>query len=271
MSFLVWTDLNEDECINLTSTTNKSKQRELLIKYMSLNKSKNMNPHKVNIYIEIYMNILSFAIKNKYSSAKISTLISLIKKVHEYCSVNPNLSINMQNAYKYFEYELLKHCVDRPPFSIAIFSHIDIANIADYFIEYYFKNLNMYQYVFNVKHDLKLNINGALQEHNKENPDYDDDADIDDDKDIENNHSNDEEEEEVEEEVALSIENNKNQEQDHKEEELNDEESLNQQLTNEEIKEFDQKLSEKLQQLKIEFEQKLNESTAEIIKQQNKF
>lgn len=64
--------------------------------------------------------------------------------------------MKLEKAYGLFEDLLLKHSVERPPFSIAVFSYTDTKAINTHFVNTYFRHLKMYQYVFGTINELHL-------------------------------------------------------------------------------------------------------------------
>ncbi|KAL0244123.1 hypothetical protein GEMRC1_008208 [Eukaryota sp. GEM-RC1] len=55
---------------------------------------------------------------------------------------------SLQKSFDLFKELIIKHSVQRPPFSIAFFSHFDVQNITKFFTDTYFKYYDMYKHVF---------------------------------------------------------------------------------------------------------------------------
>ena len=103
------------------------------------------------------MCLFSFCRKSKFSAEKISTLLSLLYITHTHCCETPGALITVEEGYAFFEKHLLRHSVERPPFSIAVFSFHDIKKVCDYLVNSYFRHLKMYQFVFGITRELVLN------------------------------------------------------------------------------------------------------------------
>ena len=54
----------------------------------------------------------------------------------------------MTKSYKRFEDMLMRHSVERPPYSIGVFNEADAAAIVDHATNHYFRNYKLYQYIF---------------------------------------------------------------------------------------------------------------------------
>merc|ERR1712025_277836 len=87
---------------------------------------------------------------------KTSTVFSIVKKVFESCTETSY--DNLDDTFKFFKTLLIAHSVQRPPFSIEIFSTLDVERISDHVVNTFFKHFQMYKHAFTPKVRLSLDI-----------------------------------------------------------------------------------------------------------------
>lgn len=64
--------------------------------------------------------------------------------------------ISEEQSYEAFKELLLRHAIQRPPHSLAVFSLNDVKKIDLFVQDTYFKHYSMYQYTLTVKDQLEL-------------------------------------------------------------------------------------------------------------------
>eukprot|EP00954_Amorphochlora_amoebiformis_P014504 1135742-Amorphochlora_amoeboformis.AAC.1 len=74
-----------------------------------------------------------FCKRQNMSAAKTSTLVSLVLGTHNKISGPPLLTC--RDGFEYFKKMLLKHSVERPPFSIGVFSPADVKAAIKYILD----------------------------------------------------------------------------------------------------------------------------------------
>jgi hypothetical protein len=158
--FLVWYHINKADTFHL-NTLPTPMQRQYLSDLLGLRQHyvDSNDPHNAErreVFLDLSINLLNFARKCKFSAEKISTLLSLVYVTHTHCCETAGALITVEQGYTFFEKHLLRHSVERPPFSIAIFSYHDINKVCDYVTNSYFRHLKMYQFVFGVTKELEL-------------------------------------------------------------------------------------------------------------------
>ncbi|KAJ3227285.1 hypothetical protein HK099_002649 [Clydaea vesicula] len=75
---------------------------------------------------------------------------------HQHCVSTP--FILFESDYNYFKELLLKHSIHRPPYSVRIFSLLQIKQISEYVTNTYFRHYLMYKYAFTKKVLMDLTI-----------------------------------------------------------------------------------------------------------------
>lgn len=108
------------------------------------------------IEIDLHVYTFLFGLKQSFSTAQLSALLSIVKKVHEMCV--STVFDNQPEVLSYFQELVVQHSVNRPPFSICIFSPNEVKNINEYVLSTYFKHFKLYKYAFTRKVNLNMTL-----------------------------------------------------------------------------------------------------------------
>ena len=92
--------------------------------------------------------ISSFGYENNFNREQVSSLFSIMKVVFEE-SRNKNLLIDQ--AFDYLKELLVKHSVQRPPYSVGIFSVKQVNLITEFATETFFRHYKLYKAVFSTR------------------------------------------------------------------------------------------------------------------------
>eukprot|EP00026_Physarum_polycephalum_P015929 Phypoly_transcript_16733.p1 GENE.Phypoly_transcript_16733~~Phypoly_transcript_16733.p1 ORF type:complete len:249 (+),score=46.30 Phypoly_transcript_16733:1-747(+) len=104
--------------------------------------------------MELYFQTLNFAFKSEFTPAKISTFFSILKLVHFHAITTPG--ITLEALFGLFKSLLVNHSIPRPPYSVLVFSLLDVQNITNYVTNTYFRHLKLYLYIFTKKRVLHI-------------------------------------------------------------------------------------------------------------------
>lgn len=88
------------------------------------------------IEVDLYVMALKFSLAVHMEDDQLSTLLSLVKVVHEE-SVASRLT--MEASFGFFKHYLLVHTVQRPPFSVGLYSVKLMSAIIDWMLETYYR------------------------------------------------------------------------------------------------------------------------------------
>mmetsp|Transcript_18083 Transcript_18083/g.39546 ORF Transcript_18083/g.39546 Transcript_18083/m.39546 type:complete len:214 (+) Transcript_18083:120-761(+) len=77
-----------------------------------------------------------------------------IVKVNHFKAVEERLTL--EKSFAYFKQILLQHSVQRPPYSIGMFSFQGVKDMTDWMIDTYFRHYKLYQYAFTQRFTLDL-------------------------------------------------------------------------------------------------------------------
>eukprot|EP00899_Mesostigma_viride_P016568 jgi/Mesvir1/24912/Mv16900-RA.1 len=95
----------------------------------------------------------TFAWKLGFTPEKVSAFFSIMKRTH-FDAVGGRLTL--RKSFAAFQDLLLAHAVQRPPYSVGIFSLHDVQVLTDYAINSYFRHYKLYQYAFTSRFTLSL-------------------------------------------------------------------------------------------------------------------
>ncbi|KAH7372853.1 hypothetical protein KP509_17G025000 [Ceratopteris richardii] len=145
---LVWCDLSEKQIsIILEECDSSASIEEKLQCFMKLNDKADA---RSGILLDMYLHAFLFTQDNRFTTEKTSAFISIIKDIHTK-SVGEFLTLD--RSWQRTKDLLLMHSVQRPPFSIQIFSWADLKAITSFILNTHYK---LYQYSFCPNYILNL-------------------------------------------------------------------------------------------------------------------
>jgi len=107
------------------------------------------------ILTKFYFGNLRFAVENKFSTEKTSTLFSVLKLAH---FISMERCLGADQSIQELQTLLVKHSVERPPHSIGIFSAEDIRKIMDFVADTYYRHYKLYRFIFTKRRVLDFSI-----------------------------------------------------------------------------------------------------------------
>lgn len=106
---------------------------------------------KDEILLDFYESFVSFCIKHEFTLEKISCSLSIITNIVQASISNQIPVVTMQESLKSL---LKKHSIQRPPYSIQVFSQKDITALETFLESTYFKHYSLYSYGFTPHKDV---------------------------------------------------------------------------------------------------------------------
>ena len=166
VDFCMWKDLSYCECERLLDTANGHDHVKTMLQAIMKMDVAMETSSQTQITTDLYAYGVIFARKNSYSPIQLSTLISILKRVHEACTCTPfdNLDITM----KMFQELMVKHSVQRPPHSTCVFNIAQVKAITDYLLTTYIKHFKLYKFAFTKKVRLNLLFGQQSSEHSED-------------------------------------------------------------------------------------------------------
>jgi len=130
--------------------------RQILSERLELN---NYQTKQRQILLDLYTYTWSFGKKELYSPAQLSTILSVVKRIHAKCTSTARE--NLKDVLTYFQELMVQHSVNRPPFSHSIFTPCQVKSITDFIFSTYFKHYKLYKYAFTKKLHLNVSLSYA--------------------------------------------------------------------------------------------------------------
>ncbi|XP_015237873.1 PREDICTED: coiled-coil domain-containing protein C16orf93 homolog [Cyprinodon variegatus] len=111
---------------------------------------------KKEVLLELYVQTVYFCREHNLNKEQTSTLLSIIKSIHEANTETP--FNNSRECLKYCHDLLLCHSIRRPPFCINLFSFEEANCVLKYIQDHYMKDYKLYKYIFTPKVTLDLSL-----------------------------------------------------------------------------------------------------------------
>lgn len=134
----------------MVAAETKAAVRQILASCLKVDQSPGI---LTEILTDFHYHNYSFCITRDFNVLKISTFLSIMKYVLEE-SVRSRLT--MDSAFDEFKEQLLKHAVERPPWSVGIFSFNDVKAVMDYAHNTFFRHFKLYMYSFRTSCDVQI-------------------------------------------------------------------------------------------------------------------
>mmetsp|Transcript_62348 Transcript_62348/g.146983 ORF Transcript_62348/g.146983 Transcript_62348/m.146983 type:complete len:261 (+) Transcript_62348:106-888(+) len=105
------------------------------------------------ITLDLYFYTLQFGLDKGFTADKLSVLFSIMKSTHE---SSMGKFWPARRSFEFFRDLLLQHSVQRPPYSIGLFSLQDVKAITDHAATGYFRHYMLYKYAFTKKTEMRF-------------------------------------------------------------------------------------------------------------------
>eukprot|EP01028_Stygiella_incarcerata_P000206 TRINITY_DN10299_c0_g1_i1.p2 TRINITY_DN10299_c0_g1~~TRINITY_DN10299_c0_g1_i1.p2 ORF type:complete len:270 (+),score=92.18 TRINITY_DN10299_c0_g1_i1:80-889(+) len=165
---LVWSDFNREAVHELTISARPSDSHTLVDKAVQLKLADILGmsadirrtPKDV-ILLNLLCQFFMFADTSEFGEEQISTLLSIILNVHRTSMENV---LTMEESFEYFKDLCIRHSVQRPPFSVQIFTLNQLKPIQDFTLKAYYQFYGLYMHAFGKKEERDFKPVGLLHE-----------------------------------------------------------------------------------------------------------
>lgn len=114
---------------------------------------------KDEVVLDFYTHHIHFCIQHSFSLEKLSCFLGIMDFLF-HKSLNSKLLPT--TAFEIFKRVLEKHCMQRPPFSIGIFTRENAAIITEYVVSTFFRHYLLYEYAFTPQNDIFITSNSSF-------------------------------------------------------------------------------------------------------------
>lgn len=111
-------------------------------------------PTKADLLMDLYFYTLQFCREVGWGPEKTSTFFSIVKATHEETISTP--FYNLKPVFEVFKDLLLKHSVQRPPWSVAVFDLGDVKTATQWMSTTYFRHFKLYKATFTDKQVMNI-------------------------------------------------------------------------------------------------------------------
>ena len=156
-----WADLSLTDVERLLGACSETETlQQALAEILGLDVSQSSNKQAL-IELDMYTYAILFAKKKDLSHEQVSAFFTILKSVHLMCISTP--FDNLKETFQYFKELLLRHSINRPPYSTSLFTIAQVRDITEYVLNTYFKHFKLYKYAFTkwVQMNLKLSYVGV--------------------------------------------------------------------------------------------------------------
>jgi len=153
--FLFFTDVTEEDLERAAMMSTKGEVKRLLQECMKVDEESGF---RTEILADMHYHNYTFCMSRDFSPAKTSTLLSIMKVVLEQANSE---RLTIEDAFDVFKDLLLKHSVERPPWSAGIFSFSDVQAIMDHMHNGFFRHFRLYMYAFRTHCNFSFRVDDA--------------------------------------------------------------------------------------------------------------
>eukprot|EP00746_Dinoflagellata_sp_MGD_P128310 gnl/MRDRNA2_/MRDRNA2_62699_c0_seq1.p1 gnl/MRDRNA2_/MRDRNA2_62699_c0~~gnl/MRDRNA2_/MRDRNA2_62699_c0_seq1.p1 ORF type:complete len:256 (-),score=57.92 gnl/MRDRNA2_/MRDRNA2_62699_c0_seq1:49-816(-) len=150
--FLTFTDVTEEQLTHLATITSKGDIKHILHSCMNVDQSEG---YRTEILKEFHFHNYSFCKTQRFNAEKTSTYLSIMKVMFEEVCLR---RLTMDEAFNFFKGWLLKHSVQRPPFSVGVFTFEDVKAITEYVHNTFFRHYKLWKYAYVTHRDVELRV-----------------------------------------------------------------------------------------------------------------
>eukprot|EP00397_Hematodinium_sp_SG-2012_P040359 GEMP01044205.1.p1 GENE.GEMP01044205.1~~GEMP01044205.1.p1 ORF type:complete len:241 (+),score=54.38 GEMP01044205.1:115-837(+) len=148
--FLTFTDLSRQELEELL-TLSSAERKKMLRSLMHIDR---MAGFEAEIILDFHFQNLQWGIQKNMEPDKVSTFVSVMKKVVEEIYAH---RLSLADSFESFKQYLLMHSVHRPPYSVGIFVTDEVRDIKDYVLNTFYRHFKLYQFIFVTHRELQVN------------------------------------------------------------------------------------------------------------------
>ena len=163
----------DSESENMISDPNQFEKNkseyDLFRDYMKKKFNLSTSNKRDQIFIDMYYHLIKFSLKQHFNKIQVNAFVYTISKTHEMAISTAYGPID--ETHQYMKDMLLLFSVNRPPFSLELFSPKQIKDCLDYFLATYFRHFKLYKLIFTpaIKLDLQFKYTNQIQqEENQE-------------------------------------------------------------------------------------------------------
>lgn len=141
--FLTWAYLQPEDMDEIMAMKSKADKRKRLADFLGIDKEDGL---PTEILKDFHWINYDFCISSGFSAEKTAAFVSIMRLVQEESS---SRRLGVQEAFdEQFKPWLLKHGVQRPPFSVGVFTFEEITLLTEFAMGTFFRHYKLYTYAY---------------------------------------------------------------------------------------------------------------------------
>eukprot|EP00596_Hydrurales_sp_CCMP1899_P007705 CAMPEP_0119051172 /NCGR_PEP_ID=MMETSP1177-20130426/72879_1 /TAXON_ID=2985 /ORGANISM="Ochromonas sp, Strain CCMP1899" /LENGTH=194 /DNA_ID=CAMNT_0007030289 /DNA_START=28 /DNA_END=612 /DNA_ORIENTATION=+ len=157
VGFLDWKYLDKEQIRSLEIENEPEIIKRKLEEYMNIKES---DQRKRDIAVDFHLFNFTFCKDQAFDDYRTSTFMSIMAEIFNKDTSTHDPIQSRTHSFETFQQLMLKHSIHKPPISIQVFDESDLEAILKYVIESYYRQFNLYKYVFSPR--LRLIIKQVL-------------------------------------------------------------------------------------------------------------
>jgi len=142
-----------EQFASLEKSTSAETTRQLLGEYLGVSYD---DEKKQKIALDYHFFNYAFCKDHAFDGRKTSTFLSVMQTIFQRDTESTSAADTIASSYAFFEDTLLKHCVERVPYSIKVFAESEVTPIVDFVTESYYRQFRLFNYIFGTLKRLQL-------------------------------------------------------------------------------------------------------------------
>ena len=145
--------LSAEQFSSLEESLSTESTRQMLGEDLGINYS---DEKKQKIAMDYHFFNYAFCKDHAFDGRKTSTFLSIMLTIFLRDTESTSAADTMITSYNFFEDALLKHCIERVPYSIKVFDESEVTPIVDFVTESYYRQYRLFNYIFGTLKRLQL-------------------------------------------------------------------------------------------------------------------
>ena len=148
--FFTFKDLTRTDLATMAGKGTRDYARHVLDRVFNVEAEEGF---RKEILSDFHLNNYLFCLESGFSDRKQSALCSLMAHLFRQ-TVRTRLDIHA--AFDLFKALLLRHSVQRPPWSVGVFSTQDVKDVTNYVLDTFFRHFKLFQYVYVTREEVRV-------------------------------------------------------------------------------------------------------------------
>eukprot|EP00953_Heterococcus_sp_UTEX-ZZ885_P036473 18787-Heterococcus_DN1.PRE.2 len=152
LTWNLWKSLSEEQMNQLEAALEAQQCRDMLAAFLKLGPEAAADRSEAQeVLVDFHFYNYAFCKEQRFDARKSSTYMSIMHEVITEDLATDDAVSGVKASFERFKELVLQHSVERPPWSIGIFTLEDAAAITEYTVNSYFRHYHLYKHLYTVK------------------------------------------------------------------------------------------------------------------------